>query len=924
MIPAWLEFALQKGRAAFGPDALSRAVQLMVRAALVGAVTMALWFSGGFEQLDNRLTDLRFSVYTRPPTQSLVMVDIDAKSLAAVGAWPWDRSIDARLIAALDRLGARQIAFDIDFSARSNAEADATFAQALTEANVPVFLATFRQSRTAHDADIVLNRPLFTSGWPAMVNVPMDNDGLARRFPAQMTVNGERLDALPALIAGAAQDKRSGKRSIVIDYSIDRDAMAHVSVADVLDGRVKAEAVAGKTALIGARALELHDYFLVPRWGMVPGADIVALAAETLTQGRSLAGVPAPPVLLPLMALALLLSLLPTRPALALLAGLSILTEAAATALQLSQALVLDTAALHLTVICVASLMLVQEYDLRRVLLTVARRETINARRLLERVVDDGFDGIILIDDHDVVVRLNGEAARLLGLEEFPSTAPPRLPDPLLATVAAVRRRADGGRANLIAMAELATPAGSRMLEYSATTFQVEAGAFRQGASKTYVSVALRDVTERQRVADRLRYMALHDELTGVANRAGLAEAVSGPSGALVYFDLDHFKTINDSLGHKTGDLLLAEVARRVRGRVGTAGTLARMGGDEFAVFCPEGLDVASELAAALLGDFAKPFVVGGHRLTVSASFGVADAGWDCRDLNVLMRRADLALNAAKKQGRRRIAHFEAAMEASLVRRLMLQSELASALDRGEIHVAYQPQFDLTTGAVVGAEALMRWRHPSLGAVPPNVFIPIAEETGLIHDLTAWMMKRACRDAAAWPRPIPVSVNVSAIDLKSGDVPAMALAALEEAGLSANRFEVEVTESAFVGADPVVSDAFARLRARGIPLALDDYGTGYASLGYLHRFPFSTLKIDKCFVDGVPDDAEAMVILKSLVVLARGLGLKTVAEGIEQPEQRDALAALGCDIGQGFLFSAPVDNCALRKLLMGERGAMVG
>lgn len=919
---AWLGLALRKGAALVGPKGLERLAQLTIRALLIGAVLAAIG-AGGFARLDNRLSDLRFGLATRPPTSSLVMVDIDAKSLDTVGVWPWDRTIHARLIELLEDLGARQIAFDIDFSARSNPTADQAFAKALNAAEVPVFLAAFRQTETARDTDMVLNRPMelfATAGWPALVNVPVDDDGEVRRFPSQLTVGGERLDALPALIAGAP----AGNEPVVIDYSIDRGAIAHVSASDVLYGRVLPELIAGKTALIGARALELHDYFLVPRWGMVPGADIVALAAETQIQGRGLSHVPTLPITLPLIALALGLSLLPTRWALGLLAAVSLVGEAAATALQISGALVWDTAMLHVAVVGLTALVLFREYDLRRVLLTVARRETVNTRRLLERVIDDGFDGIILIDDRDTVVRLNGEAARLLDLEAFTPAAAPRLPDPLIATVAMVRRQAAGGRASLIAVAELTTSTGARMLEYSTTAFQVETGAFRHGASKTYVSVALRDVTERQRVADRLRYMALHDELTGLANRAGLAEAVTGSGGALVYFDLDHFKTVNDSLGHKTGDLLLAEVARRAEARVGAAGTLARMGGDEFAVFCPEGLDVASEMAATLLGDFATPFIVGGHRLTISASFGVADAGWDSQDLAVLMRRADLALNAAQKQGRRRIAHFEAAMEASLVRRLMLERELASALDRGEIQVAYQPKFDLATGAVVGAEALMRWRHPSLGAVPPDVFIPIAEETGIIHSLTGWMMKRACLDAAAWPEPVPVSVNISAIDLQSGDVPAMALAALEAAGLPASRFELEVTESVFVGADPVVSEAFARLRARGIPLALDDYGTGYASLGYLHRFPFSTLKIDKSFVDGIPGDAEALAILNSVVVLARGLGLKTVAEGIELPEQRDALIALGCDIGQGFLFSAPIDNRAMHKLLAAEQAAMVG
>lgn len=921
MIPAWIDLALERGAALFGAKAAIGVGRLAAGVLCVGAVLLGLESAGGFARLDNRLSDLRFALATRPPSSSLVMVDIDANSLDTVGVWPWDRTIHARLIELLEDLGVRQIAFDVDFSARSTPAADQAFAKALGEAKVPVFLAAFRQAKTARASDLILNRPIepfAAAGWPALVNVPVDDDSRVRRFPSQLAVNGERLDALPALIAGAS----AGNEPIVIDYSIDRDAITHVSASDVLYGRVKPEVMAGKTALIGARALELHDFFLVPRWGMVAGADIVAMAAETLIQGRSLTHLPTLPINLPLIALALGLSLLPMRRALSLLAAVSILGEGVAILSQVSGALVWDTAMLHAAVISLAALVLIREFDLRRVLLAVARRETVNTRRLLERVIDDGFDGIILLDDRDVVVRLNGEAARLLDLEAFMPSAPPRLPDPLVATVAVVRRQADGGRACLIAVAELTTADGPRMLEYSATAFQVEVGAVRQGAGKTYVSVALRDVTERQRVADRLRTMALHDELTGLANRAGLAEAVTAPGGALVYFDLDHFKTVNDSLGHKTGDLLLIEVARRAEGRVGNAGTLARMGGDEFAVFCPEGLDVASELAAALLGDFVAPFIVGGHRLTISASFGVADAGWDCRDLTVLMRRADLALNAAQKQGRRRIAHFEAAMEANLVRRLMLEGELALALDRGEIHVAYQPKFDLATGAVVGAEALMRWRHPSLGAVPPNVFIPIAEETGLIHRLTAWMMRRACLDAAAWPEPVTVSVNISAIDLQSGDVPTMALAALEAAGLPASRFELEVTESVFVGADPVVSEAFARLRAHGIPLALDDYGTGYASLGYLHRFPFSTLKIDKSFVDGIPGDPEALAILKSVVVLARGLGLKTVAEGIELAEQRDALTALGCDIGQGFLFSAPVDNRALVKMMASERVAV--
>lgn len=918
MIPAWIEVAIVRGVALVGPAVVSRAVQVAARAVGVAALLTIVGLLGGLDRLDGRLADLRFGVGTRAPSQKLVMVDIDAESLASIGVWPWDRTIHARLVEALEDLGARQIAFDIDFSARSNPASDKALAGAIAEADVPVFLAAFRQTRTAQDADIILNRPidiLLADGWPGLVNVPVDADGRVRRFPSQLTVNGERFDAMPALIAGTT----AGTQPVVIDYSIDREAIPNVSASDVLYGRVKAEAVAGRTALIGARALELHDFFLVPRWGMVAGPDIVAMASETLIAGRSLVRLPALPLSLPLIALAIAMALLPTRRALIALAAVSALTEMSAVIAQVSFALVLDTAMLHVAVIGLMVLVLFREYDIRRVLLAVARRETVNTRRFLERVIEDGFDGIILIDGKDQVVRLNGEAACLLGLGDSMPEAVADLPPPLPEVVARVRRTA-GERANAIDRLQI----DGRVVEYSVVAFQVEIGGLGKAGNRTCVSVALRDVTERQRNADRLRYMALHDELTGLANRAGLAEAVTGPGGALVYFDLDHFKAVNDSLGHKTGDLLLIEVARRAAARVGASGTLARMGGDEFAVYCPEGLDVAGQLAATLLADFATPFTVGGHRVTIGVSFGVAGAESHSRDLNVLMRRADLALNAAQKQGRRRIAHFEAAMEASLIRRLMLESELNAALERGEMEVAYQPKVDLQTGALVGAEALMRWRHPTLGAVPPGVFIPIAEETGLIHRLTAWMMKRAALDAVAWPRPIPVAVNVSALDLQSGDVPAMAIAALEEAGLPASRFELEVTESAFMGANPVVSEAFARLRARGISLALDDYGTGYASLGYLHRFPFTTLKIDKSFVDGVPDDADAMAILQSVMVLARGLGLRTVAEGVELPEQRAALERLGCDIGQGYLFSAPVDNHALHRMLAEERMAAAG
>ena len=891
---------------------MSRAERLLIGAVLVAAALVSLATLGGLSWLDDRLSDQRFELTTRPASSSIVMVDIDAKSLATIGVWPWDRTIHARLVEQLEDLGARQIAFDIDFSARSNPAADTALSKAIATARVPVFLAAFVQKKAADAEAFLLSRPidLLADGWPALVNVPIDPDGRVRQFPAQMMVNGERLDAMPALIAGAV----SGGAPVIIDYSIDQQGIAHVSASDVLYGRVGPDVLAGKTVLMGAAALELHDYFLVPRWGMVTGVDIVALASETLIQGRGLSHLPTLPLVLPLLALALLASLLPTRLALPSLVLLALATEAVAAGLQVSRALVAETASLHVGVVVLLALVLIREYDLRGVLLRGARLEKANADRILGRVFDNGFDGIIIIDEDDRIVRHNLSSSGFLagaGADE-PTLAV--LPERLRQAVAEVRASAETGQSrSCIVDVEQAEGDEAVILECAVTAFGVERPGFRRGTAVGYACITLRNVTERRRAAERVRHMALHDALTGLMNRAGLLEAMQG-AGTLICFDIVRFGKINDWLGNAVGDKVLVDLSRRVSDLALADSSLARIGSDEFAVFLHGEGRPADATIEAIRATLALVFRVNGHRLFVDVDFGVAE-GHDGADL--LLRHANLAL--AKARDSKGVVIYDASLESERKNRLALEEELRLAIEREELTAYYQPQVALGTQQIIGAEMLVRWTHPERGMIPPSEFIPIAEETGLIHKLTAWALRQACLDAAAWPTPLRIAVNVSAIDLRASNIHHALQSALDMSGLAADRLDIELTESFLLERTDAVNCTLTDIRSIGVGIALDDFGTGYSSLAYLSRLPFTKLKMDKAFVDDIATSRDALALAEGIIRLAHSLRLKVVAEGIETAEQRDALERLGCDIGQGYLFAKPMPQRKMLELL-GEAG----
>jgi diguanylate cyclase (GGDEF)-like protein len=428
-----------------------------------------------------------------------------------------------------------------------------------------------------------------------------------------------------------------------------------------------------------------------------------------------------------------------------------------------------------------------------------------------------------------------------------------------------------------------------------------------------HVSLAVSDHKTREKV-----YEAHHDALTGLASRAlflerlehGLARAARRRDRlAVLFIDLDRFKIVNDSLGHAAGDALLIEVASRLRSCLRLTDTAARLGGDEFAValFDVSGEEEAPKIARRILDLLQEPFEVLGKQVFVNASIGIsfsAGAGGTGEDL---IRTADLAMYQAKRNGKGRYETFEQALHDRLMQTVDLDADLRRAVECDEFVVHYQPIMDLASGRVCAAEALVRWRHPRRGLVVPGEFVPLAEETGLIVPIGGWVLHEACRQAAAWPDGVTVSINLSARQLHLPDLPNMVAGVLRDTGLDPGRLILEITESQLLQDTDVMIERLRNLKRLGLRLALDDFGTGYSALAYLRRFPIDLIKIDKSFVAEMADGVEAGALARAVVELGRTLRLGVVAEGIETAEQLSELRAAGCPLGQGYHFARPLE-----------------
>ena len=423
------------------------------------------------------------------------------------------------------------------------------------------------------------------------------------------------------------------------------------------------------------------------------------------------------------------------------------------------------------------------------------------------------------------------------------------------------------------------------------------------------------DITEWLEAQAKISHMARHDALTGLPNRVlfheqleqGLRRAGSGDQLAVLCLDLDHFKDINDSLGHPIGDALLKEVGRRLRATVGESDTVARLGGDEFSVVQIGRSEEAAarSLAGRLVEAISAPYEIDGHQIVIGVSIGISLSPQDDSDPDELLKNADLALYRAKADGRGTYRFFETGMDARAQARRLLEMDLRAALQRDEFQPYYQPIRDVASGRVVAFEALLRWNHPQRGLIAPINFIPLAEETGLIVQLGEFMLRSACADAATWPDDIDVAVNLSPVQFKNPNLIASVTEALTASGLAARRLELEITESVLLQNSEATLTTLHELRAMGVRISLDDFGTGYSSLSYLRSFPFDKIKIDRSFVSELATREDSMAIIRAVTGLGRSLGIVTTAEGVENDAQLELLRREGCTQAQGYLFSKP-------------------
>ena len=456
-----------------------------------------------------------------------------------------------------------------------------------------------------------------------------------------------------------------------------------------------------------------------------------------------------------------------------------------------------------------------------------------------------------------------------------------------------------------------------------------DASVIKNGSGASlYWSGILSDITDRKVLEEQLKHQAFHDPLTGLANRALFVDRVEhalargerdGMRVAVLFVDLDDFKTINDSLGHNGGDEVLVAVAGRLRECFRPGDTFARFGGDEFAILVEDtSLSNATSVAYRIVDALSEPFSIGGREVMIHASVGIEFAEAQGTRTDELLRNADVAMYVAKGKGKARYQLFEPSMHTAALRRLEIKADLRRAVEKDEFVLHYQPIVSLNGGALLGMEALVRWNHPERGLLPPLDFISVAEQSGLITPLGRWVLREACRQATKWPLSNPsisLSVNVSTTQFQQPGLVEDVANALWDSGLDPSILTLEITESVLVHDTDAVIEKLHRLKDFGVKVAIDDFGTGYSSLGYLKRFPIDILKIDKSFIDGVGNGAEEAAITQAIIKLGESLGLEVVAEGIELPEQIDALQLLRCERGQGFFFSAPVDAETMGGLL---------
>jgi diguanylate cyclase (GGDEF)-like protein/PAS domain S-box-containing protein len=888
---------------------------------LVVIALATVLLAGWHATFRNTLTDLRFNWQPRKASGDIVVVAIDAPSIEKIGVWPWPRRLHAELLRRLQAAGVRDIAFDVDFSTPSDPASDRAFAEALQDAGGSVILPSFKQPGAGgNDANAIhINRPLKAfeaQAWAAVVNVAVEPDGRVRRYQLGEKFGGEFLPSMGAVLAGQAGEKDG---SFLIDFGIDSGSIPRVSYVDVLGGdRATLDSLKDKKVIIGGTALELGDRFSVPNGGVISGPVLQALAAESILQNRILHSTSDLVTLTGLLAISLIMMFcwrrLGAGMRVAVLAAIAAGVETVALLVQAKLPLVIDTSLFHTATVVYLAAIALDEIDFRGLLGGIAESR-------FQRIAMSLGDGLVCTDQDYLITVWNPGAAAIFGYDPGEMIGKPF--DMLCAG------KADGA-AHPFSIRDAARPAllmrRGLVLEFdgrrkNGETFPVEAciSGWR-GADGFQYGAILRDISERKQEAERIRYLAEYDSLTGLANRytlhSTLVEMISAAENkqdeiALVVIGVDGFQQINDLLGHASGDLVLRAVSERLAAEAGSAAIAARLSGDEFAIAIPRAAiaETVAQFAERILRAFDSPLLAGTRRRRVGVSIGVAVYPEDGRTADELLSNSHLAFCRAKTIRRGNHLMFESSIRQELESRLTLEAELALALERQEFELFYQPQVRLVDGGLIGAEALIRWRHPKRGLIPPGEFMPVVNTSSISEPIAAWVLEAACRQARTWElagHRFRMGVNLSPSQLRSGGLADSVAETLAATGLSPSLLELEVTEDILLLDEQNALETFLRIQDLGVRIVFDDFGTGYASLSYLKKFPLDGLKIDRSFVLNLIADSDDAAIVGTTISLSRQLGLSVIAEGIENRATADLLISMGCEEGQGYYFGRPV------------------
>jgi diguanylate cyclase (GGDEF)-like protein len=904
-------------------------IHLVVLAALFTALA-AVDVATVFRPAHNALVDARMRGFPIEASGDIVYVAIDSRSLDALGVWPWPRQVHARIIDSVFAAGAAELFLDVDLSARSTEAADAALANAIADATGTVILPMFLARQQFGTEAVASNLPLpeFRDGaWLAAINLSADPDGRVRNYPYGLTVDGEWIPSAAALMSGVFGTPGS---TFAINYAIRPDTAPTTSVIDIVRGASGLD-LRGKSVIVGAEAVELRDAVSVPVYGILSGAQIRLLASETLVQNVALRRINRWPAIVVVGLGAVLLgwqSRGSVPRMLFCLIGLAIMVEVVALWLHVQHAIVLSTPVL-LAMLFVSKIVFAgRELGLRSWL---AHRHLIaqgNVERILDQVIDDSSDAILIAADDMRPLRISNSARALF--EMPPGDDLGTLDEIVPADVVAACRDAiasvDDHSAAATVARELsfARDGEIRCIEYSVTPSRlrgIERGPERT-ASQVVVSIVARDVTldRAQRMAlDRL---ARFDALTGALNRSELLERLAahladgGRGAAVLAFDVRRLRTINETLGRSMADALLVAMVRRVDATQLPVSPVGRLGGDRFAVFT---LGAASatdaECVADALAHAARaPFHLGEHTVRSGIRVGIAP-GRDTIDAEMMLLEAEHALDECRfRSGADRCVFNRATFERQARARRIERAQWTSIAGH-EVFVFLQPQVRMSDGGLIGAEALSRWTHPAMGAISPGEFIPIAESSGFIDLLGQWVLREACRCAATWARELSIAVNVSPLQFRRTDLAGEVAQALDATGLEPSRLCLEITESVFVDSGPEVLLTLWRLREMGVLLALDDFGSGFSSLGYLARLPINKLKLDQVFARGLANAPYHEAVIRSVVPLCRELGVTLLVEGVEGAAEARRLRELGSVEAQGYHYGRPMPEADFLDLV---------